>query len=196
LNKKLIQIVAISVAGALLVGFAIMTMLRPTLAAYFADKSPAQVQSGDIDEAVANCRTAISLDPTLARAHSDLGYALFKQGTLTEAKTECRTAIRLDADDATGHFNLGLMLAKEGQVDEAIKECKEAVRIKPTPSHMNGLAYSYYRQGNIPQAKLIWQTVAMDDDPKAANEANEWLSKIEYEDLQSQPTTGDNSIQR
>ncbi len=79
-----------------------------------------------LEEAIAEYRTATRLKPNDAEAHESLGIALSKQGKLEDAIGEFRTAIRLRPDFPEPHYNLGLALRVQRKPEEAIAEFRTA----------------------------------------------------------------------
>ena len=81
------------------------------------------VLTAQLDEAIAEFRSAIELAPRNAKAHLNLGAALQAKNRLNEAIVEYRTAVEVVPNDAKAHFNLGSALqAKNPLSDEAITE--------------------------------------------------------------------------
>ena len=62
---------------------------------------------GQLDEAIAEYKQAITLDPKFALAHYNLGIALRAKGQVEAAIAEFKQAIRLDPKLALAHNNLG-----------------------------------------------------------------------------------------
>jgi eukaryotic-like serine/threonine-protein kinase len=97
---------------------------------------------GQLDEAIAECRTALQLNPDSADAHLNLGAILFNARHDYEgAIAEFREAIRLEPGNPATHRNLGNALFAQGKADEAISEYRTALRLNPdfTEAHF-GLA--------------------------------------------------------
>ena len=80
---------------------------------YFDPKSEFQKKE-DLDRAIVESRTAISLNPNDAIAHYNLGNALHKKGHLDGAIEEFRTAIRLNRNHAEPTIISGLHFITKG----------------------------------------------------------------------------------
>ena len=71
---------------------------------------------GQVDDAVAQLKTAIRLDPRLLLAHVNLANALIRQRDLAGAEAEAREAIRGSmATSAEAHRTLGRVLSFDGK---------------------------------------------------------------------------------
>ncbi len=96
---------------------------------------------GQLDEAIACLREAITLDPNAPEPHNNLGLALQGKGQLDEAIVAFRRAIALNPNLAEVHNNLGIALADKGQLDGAIAAHRQAIALKPN------LAKAHYNLG-------------------------------------------------
>jgi Flp pilus assembly protein TadD len=92
--------------------------LDPSCASAHVNLAVASVQAGDLAEAEAHYRTALSAKPT-AETHNGLGYVLAKQGRTDEAVAEFRSAIDANPKFTPGYDNIGDALAKQGKLEEA-----------------------------------------------------------------------------
>ena len=79
------------------------------------------LQSGRINEAIAELSTAVSLDPRLAAAHSLLGVAFDQKGLRDRAKESYERAVRAEPEDAQTLNNLGFSLYQSGNYRAAIE---------------------------------------------------------------------------
>src|SRR5262249_25940367 len=86
---------------------------------------------GQLDDAVAACRTAIKIDPKYASAHNSLGVALVFKAEWEGAIASFRTAIKLDPRSVSAHSNLGTALMARGQLDGAIEANRKVIALKP-----------------------------------------------------------------
>ncbi len=89
---------------------------------------------GELETAVAECRTAVRLNPNLAQAHHELGFALSHAGHFHEAIECFDEAIRLSPNDP-GRWNFyllrGTMLFATLAYGDAIECLKESARLRP-----------------------------------------------------------------
>jgi len=88
---------------------------------------------GELDQAVASYRKAISLKGDLVEAHSNLGAALRQQGKFEEAAASYRKALSIRPDHAAAHNNLGNVLRKLGNPEAALASYLRALQIAENP---------------------------------------------------------------
>jgi tetratricopeptide (TPR) repeat protein len=128
--------------------------------------------AGELPEAIAQGRRAVSLKPDLPEAHYNLGRALARAGAAPEAIAQYEEALRLRPDYAEAHYNLGNALRGAGRIREAIAQYEEAVRIKPDFSDArNNLANLLEMSGHTPDAIAQYEA-ALRIDPSDAEARN------------------------
>ena len=103
----------------------------PTSARGFNDLGVLLVETGRVEEAVAQFEKAAALKPDFAAARANLGGALAKVGRLDEALVELRKAMESDARYAPAHYNLGLVLSRRGDAQGAIAGMAERAGARP-----------------------------------------------------------------
>jgi Tfp pilus assembly protein PilF len=88
---------------------------------------------GELDSAIAECKTAIRIDPDFGNPYNDIGAYLIKQGKFEEAIEWLELACEAPRYDARyyAHFNLGRVYERLGDVLEAIEEYRKAASIDP-----------------------------------------------------------------
>jgi predicted TPR repeat methyltransferase len=121
-------------------------------------------RSGELDEAIASYRRALSINPDLAQAHGNLGTALKQRGNLDEAISSYRQAVTINPKFAEVHFNLGNALKEQGKLDAAISSYRQAALLKPdfAQAH-NNLGATLKEQGNLDEAVASYrQAVSID----------------------------------
>jgi len=93
----------------------------------------AWLDTGRLDEAVAQYEVALRLKPGSAEAHNNLGSAWEKiPGRLNAAVSEFEAAIRLKPDFYGAHYNLGTALERiSGRERDAVAQLQAALRLKP-----------------------------------------------------------------
>jgi TolB-like protein/DNA-binding winged helix-turn-helix (wHTH) protein len=108
-------------------------------------------------EAVAEVKTAESLDPLSLIIGADLAEELLVARRYDEAIKQSRKALYLDPFFANGHYVLGQALAQKHIYDEAIKELQIAVQLSPESTAFTAnLAYAYAVSGMTDEAvKLL-----------------------------------------
>lgn len=123
---------------------------------------------GDLDGAIAEFESAISLDPKYAPAYYDLGYAKALQNKPDEAMQNFGKAIELDPNYRDAYNQRGNLKGRHGDFDGAIPDFKEVVRIDPSyPQGHYNLGHVYYFTGDLTNStKELDQALALD--PKMA----------------------------
>ncbi|WP_214471668.1 BTAD domain-containing putative transcriptional regulator [Mesorhizobium sp. dw_380] len=90
--------------------------------------------SGRIDEAIAECQHAISLNPSYPTGHGDISMLFALRGQVSEAVREANEAIRLgthDVIDFWRHHGLVVALFAGGDDQRALEVARRVVRTKP-----------------------------------------------------------------
>ncbi|WP_457153237.1 BTAD domain-containing putative transcriptional regulator [Mesorhizobium sp. P5_C1] len=90
--------------------------------------------SGRIDEAIAECQHAISLNPSYPSGHGDISMLFALRGQVSEAVREANEAIRLgtyDVIDFWRHHGLAVALFAGGDDRRALEVARKVVRTKP-----------------------------------------------------------------
>lgn len=78
----------------------------PKIADDYLNLAQALFKSGDIDKAIENCRTSISLQPGVSSAHNRLGIMLATRGDYAAAARAFGEALRLDPQNDEARSNL------------------------------------------------------------------------------------------
>ncbi|TPN54693.1 transcriptional regulator [Mesorhizobium sp. B1-1-4] len=89
---------------------------------------------GRIDEAIVECRHAISLNPNYPSGHGDIAMLFALRGQVSEAVREANEAIRLgthDVIDYWRHHGLVMALFAGGDDQRALEVARKVVRTKP-----------------------------------------------------------------
>lgn len=89
---------------------------------------------GRIDEAIVECRHAVSLNPSHPSGHGDLGELYALRGQVSEALRSANEAIRLGAHDVIDfwrHHGLAVALFAGGDDRRALEVARKVVRTKP-----------------------------------------------------------------
>jgi Flp pilus assembly protein TadD len=90
-----------------------------------------ELSEKQLEEAVAELRTAIELNPRMARAYNNLGAALDTQGKLADAVRVYQKTLELRPNAVNAHMNLGTALVRLGRMDEGLVHLRQAVELKP-----------------------------------------------------------------
>lgn len=108
---------------------------------------------GDLDDAVRELRTALSINPGLARAWVDLGIIYCGRGLLFDSEQQLKTAIALDPGLAEAHLDLAVTYNKEGRLPDSIRQLKTAIAIYPSFSEAHlDLGIAYEEEGRLNEA--------------------------------------------
>jgi predicted O-linked N-acetylglucosamine transferase (SPINDLY family) len=90
-----------------------------------------EVDTGRVEQGMANLRRVVELQPNVPHYHANLGARLIDQRRATEAEACLRAAIRLQPDLSTHHYNLGNALLQLRRATEAADSYREALRLQP-----------------------------------------------------------------
>ncbi|MFQ5540585.1 MAG: tetratricopeptide repeat protein [Candidatus Binatia bacterium] len=91
---------------------------------------------GRIDEAIAECETAIAIDPDFGNPYNDIGVYLIERKKLDEAIPWLEKAKRAKRYEPR-HFpylNLGRIFAAKGMINRALEEFRGALKFNPDDS--------------------------------------------------------------
>ncbi len=126
-------------------------------------------KQGKIEDAIAEYKTAISINPNYALAHYNLGNVYREQGELDEAIAEYKVAISINPNYASAHNNLGIADKRQGKLDEAIAEWKIAISINPNHANAHcNLGDAYRHKGMLHDAIAAYKE-AIRSNPNHAN---------------------------
>jgi Flp pilus assembly protein TadD len=89
------------------------------------------LNSGSLNEAVAELSASVSINPTSAEAYNLLGLAYEQKGLRDRALKSLEKAVRLDGDESEYLNNLGYLLFKNREYEKATKYLKRAVKLAP-----------------------------------------------------------------
>ncbi len=91
---------------------------------------------GKIDEAIAECEIAITIDPDFGNPYNDIGVYLIEQEKLEEAVPwleKAKMAKRYDPRHFP-YLNLGRIFAAKGMINRALEEFRGALEFNPGDS--------------------------------------------------------------
>jgi len=107
----------------------------------------------DGPNAIAEARTALSMDPQNAEAYQFLGLALYSNGQYAAAVHAFAESLVRDADNPDTHYDLGITLHAAGNVPAAIDAYRRAIHLNPAfwQAHSN-LALILHEQNKLDEA--------------------------------------------
>jgi TolB-like protein/Tfp pilus assembly protein PilF/tRNA A-37 threonylcarbamoyl transferase component Bud32 len=113
---------------------------------------------GRHDEALAEMRTAQSLDPVSIFTSSSAGWTFYFARQFDRAIDQCQKALELEPGNVGAHSCLGYSYMAKGNYSKAVTECKKAVDLsKNDPLQLEGLGLAYGLAGKKAEAR---QTLA------------------------------------
>jgi len=117
------------------------------------EKGRALLNSGNLNGAIAELSTAVSLDPKLSEAHTLLGVAYDHKGLNDLARQSLEKARRAPDDQAIHLNNLGYSEYRDGNYKGAIKHLKQATKLAPNdPTIWNNLGLAQADAGKFDDA--------------------------------------------
>lgn len=107
----------------------------------------------DGPNAVAEARTALSMDPQNSEGYQFLGLALYSSMQYAGAVHAFLESLARDGDNADTYYDLGVALHDAGNMAGAIDAYRQAIRLKPAfwQAHSN-LALTFHEQRNLDEA--------------------------------------------
>lgn len=111
------------------------------------------LNTGQVNEAVAELSQALSLDANLTEANSLLGLAYDRKGMHDRAREFYERAVKADKEDAQTLNNLGFSLYLNGNYRAAVDKLKKAAKLAPADQRiLNNLALAQCRLGKFEDA--------------------------------------------
>ena len=117
------------------------------------ERGRALLEAGDLNGAVAELSTAVSLDHSLGQAHSLLAVAYERKGLRERARDSYERSVEVNESDAQALNNLGYSLYLSGNYRAAVDRLKRAARLAPRDERvLNNLALAQCRLGKYDDA--------------------------------------------
>jgi len=111
------------------------------------------LESGRLDDAVAEFRLALGTKGGDLEAHQNLGNAFVRMGRLDEAIAHYRAALEIDPGFDKAHNGMGDALLRSGRLPESMAEFQEAVRINPEFAEAeDNFGNALFRAGSLEKA--------------------------------------------
>lgn len=107
----------------------------------------------DGPNAIAEARTALSMDPQNAEAYQFLGLGLFSNGQYAAAVHAFDESLAREADNPDTYYDLGITLHADGSLPAAIAAYRQAIHLNPAfwEAHSN-LALILHEQNKFEEA--------------------------------------------
>jgi len=113
----------------------------------------AYASRGRVDEAIAECRRALSIQFPYAEAHYNLGVNLYKKGRIDEAIDQYLQAISAEPTYTKALNNLGIALIEKGEINKAIFYLAKALSTKRANAEvLIGMGNAFIRKGWLDKA--------------------------------------------
>jgi tetratricopeptide (TPR) repeat protein len=142
--------------------------LNPDLGAAHVALGRAQLEAGEIDQAVKEFSRAIELDPVNPFPHLGLANAFAGQNQDTKAEAEFRIAIARGAKAWRTHVGFGQFLFERGRYADAATEWEAAGTVSPDNVIVfRNLGAAYYQLGRYEEAASAFQR-ALEVQPSAS----------------------------
>ncbi|HXG10776.1 MAG TPA: tetratricopeptide repeat protein [Gemmataceae bacterium] len=185
------RVVVTSLAGAVLLGCAVLTVvqvgrwrnnatlwehaLRVTEANWEAHYHVAMIhaEEGRFSDAWRHLRAILEIRPDYVVPHFDAGVAMLHQRRLPEAELCLREVVRRAPRRAEAHFNLGMALLLQGRPEEAEQSFASAAALEPD----NARAHAYLGLALLEQGKSdeawphLWKAVKLKPDYAKARDS-------------------------
>jgi tetratricopeptide (TPR) repeat protein len=138
-----------AIAGAVLVAFAVATVFQvrywdnsvslfgravqslPSSYAMRSNYGVALSGAGRVRDALAQFKTALTLNPGSPEDNDDMGVAYEQMGDLPDAVAAFQSAVQIDSGSARIHRNLGMALLKQNDTADALAQLQQALQIAP-----------------------------------------------------------------
>ena len=116
------------------------------------------LKKGRLDEAIAQCQTALEIRAGNAESHYNLGTAFLRKGRLDEAIVQCQIVLKMRPNDADAHYILGTAFLQAGRLDEAITQCQDVLQIQPDyVEARSNLGNALLKKGKVDEAITQYQ---------------------------------------
>ena len=124
--------------------------------AAFKEQANAFLKAGNLSDAVALYRRAVSCNPKDARAHFALGYALREQGHVADAVLHLEAALSIDDGILDAHYVLGSIHQADGRSAASIEHFQKVLDLDPANAFVpRELCLAYVQAGQLDNAKAV-----------------------------------------
>lgn len=129
-------------------------------AASIAAKGDVALLEGNLADAEARYREAMSLVPEDSTLHEKMGMLYLKSGREAEAIQECRTASSLNPDNVRLQMRLARYLLGRGEKEEALSLAERAVSARPMDTKLQREVFAMYAEAGE-KARLLEPLAAL-----------------------------------
>jgi len=165
------------------------------------------LETGHVDEAIAEKKTVLAHDPLSVITNAELGLYFIHAGRADEAISQLGKALELDANYAPAHMRLGFAYSLKKNYEQAAVEMQKAIALDKSPMRIAHLGEIYALWGKKQEAlRTIAELRKMSDKERVTPSmialiyaqlgdgaaAVKWLKKAKPED---EPTVGDPGFQ-
>jgi tetratricopeptide (TPR) repeat protein len=121
--------------------------------AFYAEILISNGDSGDVEKAISESRTALDLDPSLLEVQRARGIVLLNTGNLDEAVQAYKAAIAINSKIYDIHLGLGVTYKALNENDQAVEELLAAYALNPNdPDIPTEIARTYANAGQFGKA--------------------------------------------
>lgn len=116
------------------------------------------IKTGDLQTAVQDLKSAVSLYPKFPLALNELGVQYLRLGQAAKAVEPLKSASKLSPDAFSPHLNLGIALLETRQLAEAEAELREAIKINASPTAQMYLGLTLVTARRFDEAQQALET--------------------------------------
>jgi tetratricopeptide (TPR) repeat protein len=139
----------------------------------------------DGPNAIAEARTALSMDPQNSEAYQVLGLALYSNGQFAAAVHAFNESLVRDPDNADTYYDAGIALHADGNMPGAVAAYRHAIRLRPAFwEAISNLALTLHEQGQLGEALADYleaKRLAPDEPSVRNNLANTYCDLGQYD---------------
>jgi tetratricopeptide (TPR) repeat protein len=112
------------------------------------------LQKGNLDQALVEYDSALTLNPNVNRAHLNRGIVFFRKGEYDKAEGEFLAELKQNPDEDKAYNNLSAIYREKGLYDQAEEMAKKALQLRSYyPEAYMNLALSFWENGETEEAK-------------------------------------------
>jgi Flp pilus assembly protein TadD len=133
----------------------------PTRAAFHTSLGDIYYKQGQLSEAEAEYKAAISLDSESTDSRYGLGQVYLNSERVDEAETQFKEVVRLSPGSSIGYYGLGQTYRKMGNYSDALTQLDKAVSLDSTfDDGILEQGYTYADMGDVDNARSLVTTLS------------------------------------